>query len=301
MDWDHLRFFLQVARTGRLLSAAHRLGVEHTTVARRIQQLEKHLGQTLFIRERQGFVLTDAGKQLLPHAERMEDASARIEHDLQRTQMGISGLVRVGATEGYGTSFLAAHLARLTQQHPHLTIDLIAIPRLLNLSRREADIVITLERPSRGDFIITKLTDYALGLYASSDYLAHHPPIYSTDDLKANPFVGYIDDLLISQALNYLPEICQPERIALRSTSLLAQQQAALAGAGLAILPHFMAATEPRLQAVLPDQVRLIRTFWMMMPLEMKDVARTRLTWDMIRTVTEQQQDLLLGNSTLRT
>ncbi|MEC7118648.1 MAG: LysR family transcriptional regulator [Pseudomonadota bacterium] len=295
MNWDHLRYFLQVARSGRLLHAAEKLGVEHTTVARRISQLEQQLGQTLFIRARQGYQLTESGRQLLIQAERMEDASVWIEQQIGNTDNGMKGLVRVAATEGYATSFLAQHLSNLAIQHTDLSIDLLAMPRLLNLSRREADILITIERPPQGALVITKLTDYALHLYATPDYLATHAPIAQINDLKNHTFISYIDDQLISPSLNYLHEVCQPERIALRSTSLSIQQQAALAGLGIAILPAFMAVQQPTLQVILPQQIRIMRTFWMLMPVEQQEVARTRLTWNFIKHVTQQHQALMLG------
>ncbi|MFA9203707.1 MAG: LysR family transcriptional regulator [Flavobacteriales bacterium] len=295
MNWDHLRDFLQVARSGRLLSAAQKLGVEHTTVARRLSTLEQQLGQTLFIRARQGYQLTEAGKQLLVHAEKMEDASRWIEQQVGNPHHGMSGVVRVAATEGYAGSFLAQHLAHLAQQHPDLSIDLIAMPRLLNLSRREADILITIERPPQGALVITKLTDYALHLYAHADYLAQHSVIEQISDLKSHCFISYMDDQLISPSLNYLYEICQPQRIGLRSASLLIQQQAALAGLGIAILPAFMASQNPELQVILPQQVRIMRTFWMLMPTEQQDVPRTRLTWDFIKSTTQQHHALMLG------
>lgn len=297
MNWDHLRYFLQVARSGRLLHAAEKLGVEHTTVARRISQLEQQLGQTLFIRARQGYQLTESGRQLLIQAERMEDASVWIEQQIGNTDNGMTGLVRVAATEGYATSFLAQHLSQLSTQHPDLSIDLLAMPRLLNLSRREADILITIERPPQGALVITKLTDYALHLYAHPDYLKKHPNIEKITDLKLHTFVSYIDDQLISPTLNYLQEICQPERISLRSTSLLIQQQAALAGLGIAILPAFMAAQKTELQVILPKQVRIMRTFWMLMPTEQQDIARMRMTWNFIKHVTQQHQTLMLGDT----
>jgi DNA-binding transcriptional LysR family regulator len=295
MNWDHLRYFLAVARSGRLLSAAQKLGVEHTTVARRLSTLEQHLGQTLFIRSRQGYQLTTAGQQLLIQAERMEQASLWIEQQHGNREDGITGTVRVAATEGYATSFLAGHLAGLAQQHSGLSIDLLAMPRLLNLSRREADILITIERPPRGALVITKLTDYALQLYAHTDYIAEQAPIQQISDLKKQIFVSYIDDQLISPNLNYLHEICQPERVGLRSSSLLIQQAAALAGLGVAILPAFMGSQQPSLQVILPEQVRIMRTFWMLMPTEQKDVARTRMTWDFIKQITQQHQALMLG------
>ena len=295
MDWDNLRFFLEVARAGRLVAAARRLGVDHTTVSRRVQALEHEIGAQLFSRGANGYVLNETGRHLLPRAESMENACLSVLQENHGESRPLSGHVRIGATEGFGTTILAPNLGVLTQQHPHLAIDLLAVPRIVNLSRREADIVITLERPARGQFIVTKLTDYALRLYASDQYLALRPPVRSPDDLRSHTFISYIDDLLFSKKLNYLDELCRPERIALRSTSILAQLQATLAGAGMAVLPVFMAQHNPLLRAVLPRQVNIIRTFWMMMPAEIKDVARMRVTWDFLRKIVEGNRSLLMG------
>src|SRR5699024_6668885 len=114
--------------------------------------------------------LTEAGRHLLPAAESMENAYTRI-HDLQPTAMeSLSGLVRVGATEAYGGTILARYLARFAQKYPHLRIDLLALPRALQISRNEADIVVTLERPQKGSFLVTHLADYQLRLYAANSY-----------------------------------------------------------------------------------------------------------------------------------
>ena len=138
MDWDNLRYFLELARAGTLAAAARRLAVEHTTVSRRIQALEKQMGAALFAREAGGHRLTEAGRQLLPVVEAMESAVMGAERAAPASHEGPSGLVRVGATEGFGTLILAPHLAQLTRKHPHFPIDLLARPRILHLSRREA-------------------------------------------------------------------------------------------------------------------------------------------------------------------
>ena len=143
MDWDNLRYFLEVARAGRLTTAARRLAVDHTTVSRRLQALEKSIGLQLFLREPGGYKLTEAGRNLLPRVEAMESASVAIEHSLPSMGDGLSGQVRIGATEGYGTVMLAGQLTGLSRRYPHLNIDLLALPRAVRLSRHEADIVIT--------------------------------------------------------------------------------------------------------------------------------------------------------------
>ena len=290
MDWDQLRFFLELARAGRLVIAARRLEVDHTTVSRKVQALEKKLGVTLFLREPDGYKLSEAGRELLPQVEAMESAFVGISQSLPSGgSQQLSGQVRVGATEGYSTVILAPQLTRLSQRHPNLKIELLAMPRALQLSRNEADIVITLERPERGPFIITRLTDYTLRLYASHSYLAQHSPIHSREQLKGHNFVSYVDDFLYSKELLFLDEVVKPAHTSLRSTSILAQQHAVAAGAGLSILPAFAADPNPALVPVLPDTIRFTRTFWMLMPIELKDIARMRTTWNFLR----EQADLL--------
>lgn len=293
MDWDNLRYFLELARSGTLAAAARRTAVEHTTVARRIQALEKQLGTALFARQAGGHRLTEAGRQLLPAAEAMETAVLGVERAVPAAGGGPTGVVRVGATEGFGTLILAPQLARLTQKHPGLTIDLLALPRMLHLSRREADIVISLERPTRGSVIVTRLADYTLRLYGQREYLARRPLIRTRDDLRHHAFVSYVDDLLFTKELQFLDALRPPERFALRSTSITAQYEAVRAGAGLAVLPAFMADGDPVLARVLSEEARFTRTFWMSMPGESKHQARMQAVWAFLKEVGQKNGEVL--------
>ena len=296
MDWDNLRYFLELARSGTLAAAARRAGVEHTTVARRIQALEKQMGAPLFAREAGGHRLTEAGRQLLPAVEAMETAVLGVERQspAQAASAGPTGLVRVGATEGFGTLILAPHLARLTQRHPHLSIDLLALPRMLHLSRREADIVISLERPTRGSVIVSKLADYTLHLYGQREYLVRRPLVTQREDLRHHAFISYVDDLLFTKELQFLDQLYPPERFAFRSTSITAQYEAVRAGAGLAVLPAFLADRDPVLARVLPAEARFTRTFWMSMPAESKHLARMQAVWAFLKeTVVGEAKQLM--------
>ncbi|RKJ97019.1 LysR family transcriptional regulator [Alicycliphilus denitrificans] len=299
MDWDNLRYFLELARTGTLAAAARRAGVEHTTVARRIQALEKQMGAPLFAREAAGHRLTEAGRHLLPAVEAMEAAVLGVERasPANASAAGPSGLVRVGATEGFGTLILAPHLARLTQRHPHLSIDLLALPRMLHLSRREADIVISLERPKRGSVIVTRLADYTLRLYGQREYLARRPLVATREDLRHHAFISYVDDLLFTKELQFLDQLYPPERFALRSTSITAQYEAVRAGAGLAVLPAFLADRDPILARVLPHEAAFTRTFWMSMPAEAKHLARMQAVWAFLKEVGQKEAGLLVPDA----
>ncbi|MEO5737838.1 MAG: LysR substrate-binding domain-containing protein, partial [Variovorax sp.] len=196
----------------------------------------------------------------------------------------------------FGTIVLAPRLALFAGQHPKLVIDLLAMPRLVHLSRREADIVISLERPARGPVVVTKLTDYTLRLYASKQYLARHSAIKTREDLRGHTFISYVDDLLFSKELQYLDELYRPDAFALRSTSVLAQYQATAAGAGIAVLPAFIADRDKSLKPLLPTQANFTRTFWMSMPAETKHLARMRAVWEFLRETAAAQRDVLIQN-----
>lgn len=296
MDWDHLRFFAALAHTGTLAGAARTLGVEHTTVARRIQALEQQLGHPLFVREAAGHRLNAAGQQLLPVVQSMEQAARGIEqlsHPQAAAAAEVAGLVRVGVTEGLGVQLLAAPLARLAQQYPKLTIDLLALPRLMHLSRREADIVISLERPKRGTVVVSKLADYHLYLYGEREYLARRPLVRSSEDLCHHQFIDYVDDMLFTKELQLLAQIHKPCQYAFRSTSIAAQYAAVRAGAGLAVLPAFLADKDPVLQRVLPEIATFEKTFWMSMPQESRAVPRIQVVWRFLKGMLKSLEERL--------
>lgn len=288
MDWDHLRFFAALAQTGTLAGAARTLNVEHTTVARRIQALEQQLGHPLFVRDASGHKLNEAGRQLLPVAQAMEHAARGLDQlGLQATQQpaAVAGLVRVGVTEGLGVQLLAAPLAQLAQQYPKLSIDLLALPRLMHLSRREADIVISLERPKRGTVVVSKLADYHLYLYGERQYLARKPLVRTSDDLRHHQFIDYVDDMLFSKELQLLAQVHKPAHYVFRSTSIAAQFAAVRTGVGVAVLPAFLADKDPLLQRVLPEVAKFERTFWMSMPEEAKGSLRIQTVWRLLKQV----------------
>ncbi|WP_336488073.1 LysR family transcriptional regulator [Methylobacterium nigriterrae] len=262
-NWDDLRFFLAVARAGTLTAAAVRTGTEHTTVARRILALEERLNSRLFHKSHVGYALTEAGEGLLAAAEAMESAFVSATAAAGSTGRTIVGTVRIGAPDGFGSMFLAPRMHRLAERHPGLEIEIMATARIFSLSKREADIVISLSSPDQARVVARRLTDYRLFVYGARRYLDAAPPIRTSADLVRHPFVGYIEDMLFARELNYLNVIGPDVSARLRSTNLLAQVYATLAGAGLCILPAFIAASHPDLAVVLPESLSLTRTFHM--------------------------------------
>jgi len=275
-DWNDLRFFLAVAQVGTLTGAARRLGTDHATVSRRITALESAIGAKLFERTPQGYLLTLSGERLISHAEAMETEAIAATEGLGRPEAGITGTLRINTLEGFGTFFLAPRIGRFAAMHPRLKVELVMIQQIVALSRREGDVAIALAPPKESRFVTHRLTDYRLGLYAAPAYLARHPPITKRSDLEAHAFVGYVDDLVFTRGLDYLDDVTRGLKARLQSSSLVAQRTITEEGHGLCVLPHFMARGRPGLAAVLPGEVDLTRSYWLLTHGDVAESARVR-------------------------
>jgi len=297
LNWDNLRIFLAVARSQSALEASHQLEMDHSTITRRLHRLEKEIETKVFNRTPQGHQLTPAGHRLLEAAERIESALSAVDAEIGGDNQTLAGQVRVGATEGFGSFFLAPHLANFCARHPAMTVDLMPVPRFVNLSKREADLAVSIERPESGAYVICKLTDYRLQLYATRSYLQRTPTISTLSDLQMHRFIGYVDELIFSTELRYLSKLAPRAPVKLRSTSVIAQFFAAKRSHALAVLPCFIANTCPDLVAVLPRDVELIRSFWLIVPSERREIARVRAVSDFLRHTAEVNRGFLMGET----
>ncbi len=257
MHWDDLRFFLSVARCGLISKAALELGTDPTTVSRRIQRLEQNVGQTLLERHRTGPRLTAAGRRIAEQAEAMEAASLTVAE-----QSRGPSLLRVSAPEGFGTWFVAHHLAGFVRNNPDTEVELVATSGFLNPSRRETDIAILLAKPRRGPLVTRKLSDYALRLYGSRALFGDGGAIRSIADLRQQQLIGYIPDLIYAPELDYLDEIGSGLRTHVRSSSINAQHRLIAGGAGVGVLPCFIGDADSSLVSILPAAT-ITRSFWL--------------------------------------
>ncbi len=292
MRWDDLKFFLAVARSGQLTTAAKGLKVDNATVARRIRALETALDARLFDRNPKGYSLTEVGQRLLPSAEAMETSTLEAQAQVQGRDESLEGVVRLGAPDGFGSFFLAPRIHKLARRHPKLEIQLVAMPRVFSLSKREADVSIAITRPTSGRLMIAKLTDYQLHLYASADYLKENPPITQLEDLKQQTMIGYISELIFDPKLDYMPILGRKVVPQISSTNLIAQLNATLAGAGICILPDFLAGTQSGLQPVLRQSFSLTRTFWIVSHENTATLRRIRETIAFIRSEVRENRDI---------
>lgn len=280
VNWDDLRVFLAVARDESLSGAGRRLRMDPATVGRRILRLEQSLGTALFLRSPHGYSLTETGRGLRLPAEQAEAAMRGLSDTLagsgaQNADGRIAGVVRIGAPDGCANFLLPRVCAGLSARHPDLEIQIVALPRVANLSKREVDMAITVSPPQAGRVRVQKIAHYHLSLAATPGYLASTPPILAPSDLSAHKIIGYIPDLIFDPELDYLSELgLGPANLSSNSVSV--QFNWLRQGSGVGVVHDFALGAEGGLVRVLPEQVRLKRAFYLVRPQE--DARLTRMT-----------------------
>lgn len=276
MKWDHIRVFLAVARHNRLSKAGKHLALDTSTVGRHIDQLEKDLSIRLFDRSPQGYALTAEGIRLLPFAEAMENTAIHITDQTSDDDDGLKGTIRIGAPEGVSNYVLADIATAFCEEHHKVQLELVALPRIFSLSKREADIAITVSQPESGRLKVQKITDYDLYLYTTDLTTERFGEIKDIEGLKSVRGIGYISDLIHDVALNYIPLISPNITPHLTSSSMVLQVRWAVSGAGVCILPAFVARQHPELKPILQDKVHFRRAFYMLQHQDMAGIARIK-------------------------
>lgn len=273
MHWDDLRFFLAVARHKNLTGAATRLGVDATTVGRRITRLETTLGSDLFDKEQAGYSLTPSGERLFTLAEDMERTAITAGSLTSGARSRFSGKVRISLSEGLATWIIAPALKQFATTHPDIQIEIAATNGFLSPSKREADIAVMLARPKRGNLVTRRLADYQLGLFAARSYLKRHNRPQTLSDLTGHKLIGYVPDLIYADELRYLSEISEGLEPDYASSSINIQHRMTAGGLGVCVLPLFLAGQDSQLVRILPDHV-ITRSFWLVVHRDLRNVAR---------------------------
>ncbi|MFS4438863.1 LysR family transcriptional regulator [Paracoccaceae bacterium GXU_MW_L88] len=261
LKWDDLRIFLAVARSGSLSAAGKQLAVDPATVGRRISALEAALATRLFTRSAQGYSVTEAGQGLRRHARAMEKAAREIEAESHAGERRLSGKVRIGAPDGVATALLPKALARLAPDYPALEFQLLALPRAVNLTKREADLAIGVSPAETDRLISTPITEYRLHCYASRDFLARQP-VQMPEDLAALDLVGYVPDLIFDKALDYLG-LLGGESARFAASGAVVQYELVKAGVGPGILHDFLVRPEDGLAQLFTDKISISRHYYM--------------------------------------
>jgi DNA-binding transcriptional LysR family regulator len=286
MDWEDLKYFIELARCGTLSGAARSLKVNHATVARRLTRLETRLAVTLFDRRAEGYVLTAAGEAVLAEALAMKEAAETIQRRCHGTA-ALSGLVRLTATRTLSDLWLVRQLDGLHRRYPALDLEIIAESRNMSLARREVDLALRLARPIDGDIIARRIGNLGYGLYATAE---QRDRLLRGDDV---PFVGFDDESTPEAA--WLQHYARGRRFAFRSNSPLSQMMATQAGFGIAALPCFLATGAVGLVPIEVGEAPPTREVWLLIRRNLATVPRVRAVIDYLIEIFERDRAFLLG------
>jgi DNA-binding transcriptional LysR family regulator len=265
IDPNDLLVFLAVARSRTHMGASVALGINHTTVGRRVKALERQLGERLLVQGAGGWELTAAGRASLEAAEGIESALKRLPHVDERKEplSALRGLVRVSSTEIAGLKIVIPAFAEIRRQHPGIRLELVMVSRPTMHNSSAADLEIGVTKPPLARYERRKLFDYSLGLFASEEYLAEHPRPQGLEDLEEHVPIYYIESMLEVADLDVVERVFGEGAEVLGAGSMLAQLEMTRRGLGIGILPDFVANEVPELHRLLSEDVNIPLTYWM--------------------------------------
>ncbi|MDE2290005.1 MAG: LysR family transcriptional regulator [Burkholderiales bacterium] len=297
-DWNDLRYFLAVARSGGLSPAAGELAVSPATVSRRIDALEQALGLTLFLRRQTGYLLTDEGERLLASALPVEQAMLGFERQAEgagKQAEQLSGTVRVAVPETLASYWIAPRLKAFLAQYPKLCVELIVGVNYVNLSRRDADIAVRMAAPTReeeGEYIAQPLGGLPFAAYVAAG-------ISSADqDWRTLPYLAGDDSWSHLAMTKWLRATFAGQPPALASNSMNVQYMAACQGLGVVVLPTFVGDGDARLRRVEPGHHVLSRELWMMIHRDLRASGRMSAMREFLTTIFRTDGDGITTGAT---
>jgi DNA-binding transcriptional LysR family regulator len=291
---DDLLVLLAVGRSGRYTTAAEELGINHTTIARRIAALEQSIGGRVLARAAGGWELTDLGREALSAAEAVETAVRSLTAGPAGART-LEGVVRMSATDGFSAYIAAPAAAQVQRRHPRVAVEIVAATRRASQQRSGLDIEVVVGEPQVHRAEAIPLGDYCLGLYGARDYLAEHGTPAGIDELARYPLVYFIDSMLQVDDLDVATSFVPAMRESVTSTNVFVHVEATRAAAGLGLLPCFMADRHDDLVRVLPDAVAVQLTYWLVTRAETLRRPEVAAVVEAIRTRVHEQRDVLLG------
>lgn len=297
MDWDRVRIFYAVAEVGSFTRAADRLGLSQSAISRQIGALEEDLGTSLFHRHARGLILTEQGEILLSTAQDVAKRMASVQTVLGESRNAPIGHLRVNTTVGLGTVWLTTHLPEFADRYPEMTITLLVTDSHVDLSMRQADVAIRLNRPTQPDLIQRRLMTVHTHIYGSPGYLERHGTPHSIADLERHRLIAYGDDVMPPVAsLNWILQagVDEDEAGPTRSASLhvnnvFGMLRATECGLGLSSLPDYLVSTSNRIQRVLPDVEGPTFTAYFVYPEELRASKRVSVFRDFLLEKVAQQ------------
>lgn len=282
MEWDDLKYFLAVARTGSLTDAGQRLKASASTVSRRIDALEKKLRAHLFDRHSSGYALTESGMVIREKAEEVEQAALSVERAALGRDTHPTGIVRLTASDDIAANLIAPHLGHFCARYPDIVLEIVAQMELADLARREADIALRGARPTRGHFLVRRAGVWHFGLYAARTYAEARHLKPGLNDLSAVEIITWTKEWKHLRGGPWFAEYARGAKIALTSDSRRVHHAACKAGLGVAILPCALADKEPDLICLLPPKKVLSLPLWLVVHRDLARTARVRVVMEFL-------------------
>ena len=260
VNWDNLRYVFMVANKGSIAAAARVLGVNRTTVLRRINAFQDNLNCRIFVRSGSGYVLTPEAEKMINAAREVENTLFDMQREIVGRELKLEGEVRATTTDSFVVSLLGPHLASFQKKHPYIVVNLLSSNSVLDLNRRDADVAIRPTQSPDPNLIGHRLCDLELGVYARPDLINHQEEI-NIFDLN---WVGLDDSFTGTQILNWYRSEIKPESVTMRCDSFVTLRMAAENGLGLALLPHFLGDSSDKLIRLDAQTAELTTGLWIL-------------------------------------
>jgi len=295
-DWDDLKHLLAVAQHGSTLAAARALGLDQSTVQRRLAELERRFGQPLVQRQPTGYRLTDFGQLLLPHAQRVEAAVLAFKQQLATAAADVTGVIRVTCPEPIVFRITQSDLLqRFARRHPALQVHFVTSDKVVDLAKGEADVALRSGDTDDGDLVGRKIGDSVWAVYASRAYIERHGSPQRVEDLARHALLGLDDSMAKHRIAAWLRQIAPDTALVGRSNSVLGLVYSAKAGVGVAPLPIALGDAEPDLVQVIPPVPELTRIWRLLTTAELRHTPRVAAFFDFIVEEIETLRPIITG------
>lgn len=295
ISWDDLRIICEVARQGSIHGAAKALRLDHSTVTRRVGQIEILLQRRLFDRSNRGVNVRPEASELIKHVRSMELHAAAVQEEMGRTTKGQTSPVRIATMEGIASCYLAPRINRVAESDPRLKIELFSNPHIVDLLKKETDLFISFFNPKITGLSSRKIGECAIHVYGSKKYEKQYGMPKTRDELQDHRFVSYITEMVTIESVRWLEELVPNPNVVFASNSIISQTNAAVSGVGLVVLPTFVGSEAHSLFRVLPDQVIIVRSIWLSVTKDQSELPSIRSATNIITELFSTDRPYLMG------
>ena len=296
IDWDDLRYFLAVARNGSTIAASKALGVSQSTVHRRLVELEKRIARHLVVRHPSGYRLTELGKELEPHAARVEETVAAFERHVAALDEALTGSVRLTCSESIGYRLTKSSiLDAFHKRHPELRVELLMSDQVLDLAKGKADIALRAGLLDDNSLVGRKIADVPWGIYASHSYIKRYGRPKQVDEINNHSVIEFEGEIKDHNAGQWLRSVAPRATVSARSNSVSGLIMTVKSGAGLAPLPIPLAGADPELELLIGPLPGLVSHIYLLTHPDLRRTPKVSALFDYIIDNLDKFRPVLIG------